>query len=90
MTLVVLSLASSQLRPRLPRGFVRAAANQVLPGTFAATFVFCLLVLRTVRHADEVAFVPHVLGQLRCAAGHGQHRGADLRHPPRSGLDPGR
>jgi uncharacterized membrane protein len=60
MTLVVLSLASSQLGPRLLRNFMRDTANQVVLGTFVATFVYCLLVLRTVRHADEVAFVPHV------------------------------
>ncbi|MEO7392513.1 MAG: DUF2254 family protein, partial [Ramlibacter sp.] len=27
---------------------------------FVATFVYCLLVLRTIRRADEVAFVPHL------------------------------
>jgi uncharacterized membrane protein len=29
-------------------------------GTFVATFVYCLLVLRTIRRADEGAFVPHL------------------------------
>lgn len=60
MTLVVLSLASSQLGPRLLRNFMRDTANQVVLGTFVATFVYCLLVLRTVRRADEVTFVPHL------------------------------
>jgi uncharacterized membrane protein len=60
MTLVALSLASSQLGPRLLRNFMRDAANQVVLGTFVATFVYCLLVLRTIRRADEVAFVPHL------------------------------
>jgi uncharacterized membrane protein len=60
MTLVALSLASSQLGPRLLRNFMRDTANQVALGTFVATFVYCLLVLRTIRRADEVAFVPHV------------------------------
>jgi len=60
MTLVALSLASSQLGPRLPRNFMRDTANQVVLGTFVATFVYCLLVLRTIRRADEVAFVPHL------------------------------
>ena len=60
MTLVALSLASSQLGPRLLRNFMRDAANQVVLGTFVATFVYCLLVLRTVRRADEAAFVPHL------------------------------
>jgi uncharacterized membrane protein len=60
MTLVALSLASSQLGPRLLRNFMRDRSNQVVLGTFVATFVYCLLVLRTIRRADEVAFVPHL------------------------------
>jgi uncharacterized membrane protein len=60
MTLVALSLASSQLGPRLLRNFMRDTTNQVVLGTFVATFVYCLLVLRTIRRADEVAFVPHL------------------------------
>ena len=60
MTLVALSLASSQLGPRLLRNFMRDTVNQVVLGTFVATFLYCLLVLRTIRRADEVAFVPHL------------------------------
>jgi uncharacterized membrane protein len=60
MTLVALSLASSQLGPRLLRNFMRDSVNQVVLGTFVATFVYCLLVLRTIRRADEGAFVPHL------------------------------
>lgn len=60
MTLVAMSLASSQLGPRLLRNFMRDTANQVVLGTFVATFVYSLLVLRTIRRADEVAFVPHL------------------------------
>jgi uncharacterized membrane protein len=60
MTLVALSLASSQLGPRLLRNFMRDAVNQVVLGTFVATFVYCLLVLRTIRYADADAFVPHL------------------------------
>jgi uncharacterized membrane protein len=60
MTLVALSLASSQLGPRMLRNFMRDTANQVVLGTFVATFVYCLLVLRTIRRAGEVAFVPHL------------------------------
>jgi uncharacterized membrane protein len=60
MTLVALSLASSQLGPRLLRNFMRDKTNQMVLGTFVATFVYCLLVLRTIRRVDEGAFVPHV------------------------------
>jgi uncharacterized membrane protein len=60
MTLVVLSLASSQLGPRLLRNFMRDTMTQIVLGTFVATFLFCLLVLRTIRRADEIVFVPHL------------------------------
>ncbi len=60
MTLVALSLASSQLGPRLLRNFMRDIVNQVVLGTFVATFLYCLLVLRTIRRSDAVAFVPHL------------------------------
>jgi len=60
MTLVALSLTSSQFGPRLLRNFMRDRTNQVVLGTFVATFLYCLLVLRTIRRADESAFVPHL------------------------------
>ncbi|MEO6565193.1 MAG: DUF2254 domain-containing protein [Casimicrobiaceae bacterium] len=60
MTLVALSLASSQLGPRLLRNFMRDTINQMVLGTFVATFVYCLLVLRTIRRPEEIAFIPHL------------------------------
>jgi uncharacterized membrane protein len=60
MTLVALSLTSSQLGPRLLRNFMRDTTTQVVLGTFVATFLYCLLVLRTIRRAEETLFVPHL------------------------------
>lgn len=60
MTLVALSLASSQLGPRLLRSFMRDTKTQIVLGTFVATFLYCLLVLRTIRRAEEIVFVPHL------------------------------
>ncbi|MBZ0110885.1 MAG: DUF2254 domain-containing protein, partial [Thermoanaerobaculia bacterium] len=60
MTLVALSLASSQFGPRLLRNFMRDTTNQVVLGTFIATFLYCLFVLGTIRRAEEIAFVPHL------------------------------
>ena len=60
LTLVALSLASSQFGPRLLRNFMSDAANQGVLGTFVATFLYCLLVLRTIRRPDEGDFVPHL------------------------------
>jgi uncharacterized membrane protein len=45
MTLVTLQLASSQLGPRLITRFVRDTVNQIVLGTFVATFVYAILVL---------------------------------------------
>lgn len=45
MTMVVLSLASSQLGPRLLRNFIRDPVTQVGLGIFTSTFLYCLLVL---------------------------------------------
>lgn len=45
MTLVALSLASSQLGPRLLRNFMRDSSTQVVLGTFIATFLYCLLIV---------------------------------------------
>lgn len=60
MTLVTLSLASSQLGPRLLRSFMRDTKTQIVLGTFVATFLYCLLVLRTIRRAEEALFVPNL------------------------------
>jgi uncharacterized membrane protein len=67
ITMVVLSLASSQFGPRLLSNFMRDRGNQIVLGTFVATFIYCLLVLCTVRAADESgapAFVPHLAVSL--------------------------
>ncbi|MBL9082531.1 MAG: DUF2254 domain-containing protein [Planctomycetales bacterium] len=60
LTLVALSQASSQFGPRLLRNFMRDTANQLVLGAFVSTFLYCLLVLRTIRRTDEGAFVPHL------------------------------
>lgn len=60
ITIVALTLASSQFGPRVLQNFMRDPGNQVTLGTFIATFIYCLLVLRTVRGDAVVAFVPHL------------------------------
>lgn len=63
LTIVSLQLASSQFGPRLLRTFMTSRANQLVLGTFTATFIYCLIVNGTVRgHLD---FVP----QLATAGG---------------------
>jgi uncharacterized membrane protein len=60
ITIVALTLASQQFGPFLLRNFMRDTGNQIVLGTFIATFIFCLLALRTVRGVNDITFVPHV------------------------------
>jgi uncharacterized membrane protein len=60
ITMLTLQLAATQFGPRLQRNFMRDRANQVVLGAFVATFVYCLLVLRSVRGAEGASFTPHI------------------------------
>jgi uncharacterized membrane protein len=60
ITIVALTLASQQFGPRLLRNFLRDLGNQIVLGTFVSTYLYCLLVLRTIRGTDDVEFVPHL------------------------------
>jgi uncharacterized membrane protein len=60
ITMVALSFASNQLGPRLLENFLRDRGNQVVLGTFISTFLYCLLVLPTIRGADSDLFVPEI------------------------------
>ena len=42
------------------RNFVRDRGNQIVLGTFIATFVYCVMVLRTVRGPEGTVFVPSI------------------------------
>ncbi len=59
MTLLALTLASSQYTSRILRNFMRSRITQFTLGVFASTFAYCLIVLRTVRGSAGVdEFVP--------------------------------
>ena len=60
ITIVALQLASSHFGPRLLRNFMRDTGNQVVLGTFIGTFIYCLIVLRTVHGEDYNVFVPQI------------------------------
>lgn len=62
ITISVVSTASTTYGPRLVRNFMRNRDNQVVLGVLTATFVYTLLVLRTIRSQsdDGAAFVPHL------------------------------
>ncbi|RYG85598.1 DUF2254 domain-containing protein, partial [bacterium] len=57
--IAVLSLTSGQFGPRLLRSFMRDTGNQIVLGMFTSTFLYCLLVLRTIRGTEETTYVPH-------------------------------
>jgi uncharacterized membrane protein len=59
ITIVSLTLASNQFGPRLLRNFMRDLGTQLSLGTFVVTFLYCLLVIWTVR-GGESGFVPFV------------------------------
>ena len=59
ITIVALTLASSQYGPRLLRNFMADRPTQFVLGVFVSTFLYCLLVLRTIRGTDvAVEIVP--------------------------------
>ncbi|TWU51274.1 DUF2254 domain-containing protein [Rubripirellula reticaptiva] len=67
MTILSISYTTSQVGPRLLNNFMRDTGNQVTLGVFISTFLYCLMVLRTVRNGgggggtgEMAAFVPHI------------------------------
>lgn len=60
ITIVALSLASQQFGPRLLNSFMRDRANQVVFGSFIGTYLYCLLVLRTIHGSGPEGFVPQL------------------------------
>lgn len=59
ITILALSFASSNYGPRLLRNFMRDRPSQLVLGTFAATYLYCLLVLRTVGTEASGSDIPH-------------------------------
>lgn len=59
VTIVTLTLASTQFGPRMLRNFIRDRGTQLTLGTFVATAVYCVLVLLAIGPAESGVFVPH-------------------------------
>lgn len=60
VTLVALTLASSQFGPRLIQNFMYVRLNQIVLGSYVATYLYCLLVLNTIRDIDSYTFIPSI------------------------------
>lgn len=58
LTLSTLGQVSSQYTSRVLRNFMSSRVNQMVLGSFVSIFVYCLLVLRTIRDGDEGGFIP--------------------------------
>jgi uncharacterized membrane protein len=59
ITIVALSLTAAQYSPRVLRNFMADRPNQVVLGVFVGVYVYCLLVLRTVRGGED-SFIPGI------------------------------
>lgn len=53
ITIAALAYATSQFGPRLLTNFMEDRGNQVTLGTFVATYLYSLLILRAIRAGDE-------------------------------------
>lgn len=62
ITIAALATTAATYGPRLISNFMQDRGNQITLGTFIATFLFCILVLRTVQTGDDQqsGFVPHI------------------------------
>lgn len=69
ITVVAVTQASSQYTPRILRNFMGDRPTQLALGTLTGVFVYCLVVLRTVRGDEEIRFIPAlaVLGAFALA-----------------------
>lgn len=60
ITLVVLTLASSQFGPRLIKNFMYVRLNQVVLGLYISTYLYCLLVLNSISGSNGYTFIPSI------------------------------
>ncbi len=60
ITIVTLTLASTQFGPRMLRNFIRDRITQLTLGSFVATFVYAILALVTIGPGRHGEFVPHL------------------------------
>ena len=75
ITIVALSLTGAQFGSRLLRNFLRDLSNQIALGTFVATFLYCLMVLRGIVETQPVPAVA-VTGAVALTARHAAARRA--------------
>ncbi len=69
ITVVAVAQASNQYTSRILRNFLRDRPSQVMLGMLAGTFVYCLVLIRTIRGDADLLFIPGlgVLGAFALA-----------------------
>ncbi|MCB0686089.1 MAG: DUF2254 domain-containing protein, partial [Saprospiraceae bacterium] len=60
ITLVALTLASSQFGPRLIRNFMYDRINQIVLGSYTATYIYCLIILNSIKDNEQFSFIPSI------------------------------
>ncbi len=60
ITIVTLTLASTQFGPRMLRNFIRDRITQLTLGSFVATFIYAILALISIGPGSHGEFVPHL------------------------------
>ena len=60
ITIVALTLASTQFGPRMLRNFIRSFGTQFTLGVFVATFLYSILALVSISQHNGQEFVPHI------------------------------
>ena len=64
LTLVTLTVASTQFGPRLIRTFLATRAPKITIGLYVGTFVYSLIVLMAVHDGDGIDFVPRLAAAI--------------------------
>ncbi len=69
ITIVAVAQASSQYTSRILRNFLSDRPSQIMLGMLAGTFVYCLVLIRTIRGEVDLLFIPGlgVLGAFALA-----------------------
>ncbi len=60
ITIVALSLSSTQFGPRLLRTFMKDTSTQLTLGSFVASYIYCLVVLRNVITQNDTDQIPNL------------------------------
>ncbi len=60
IAVVAFAQTATQHGPHILRTFMRDTGNQIVLGTFVSTFIYNILVLRSIRSGNDLDFVPNI------------------------------